>query len=253
MEVVEIARLYGEGARHLQTFIRWALGTAARPEAIIDLRGEQVQWTHGVVHLNPEGREQNKKHRPIVKLPKTLRNELFEGWLITHKGEHAKGIKTAWRAAVRRTGLDAACRPYSLRHTAARWMRLHGVPAEQVAQQLGHRKLKTTGVYTEYDPEYLKAACEALDGLLQAVLAKSFPEDPKPNREKSGKSTESCRSSVVEHSLGKGEVVCSIHTGSTSFFKDLRGPPPPALASIWQVRLSSASQAAFRYCGSYSV
>jgi hypothetical protein len=24
-----------------------------------------------------------------------------------------------------------------------------------------------------------------------------------------------CRSSVVEHSLGKGEVVCSIHTGST--------------------------------------
>src|SRR5262249_37258522 len=25
-----------------------------------------------------------------------------------------------------------------------------------------------------------------------------------------------CRSSVVEHSLGKGEVVCSIHTGSTS-------------------------------------
>jgi hypothetical protein len=25
-----------------------------------------------------------------------------------------------------------------------------------------------------------------------------------------------CRSSVVEHSLGKGEVVCSIHTGSTT-------------------------------------
>src|SRR5471030_295464 len=26
-----------------------------------------------------------------------------------------------------------------------------------------------------------------------------------------------CRSSVVENSLGKGEVVCSIHTGSTIF------------------------------------
>ena len=94
-----------------------------------------------------------------------------------------------------------------------------GCPAEEVAQQLGHRKLGTTGVYTEYDPEYLKAACEALDGLLQAVLAKSLPDDPRTNREKSGKSTVSCRSSVVEHSLGKGEVVCSIHTGSTTHIR----------------------------------
>jgi hypothetical protein len=95
-------------------------------------------------------------------------------------------------------------------------MRLHGVPAEQVSQPLGHRKLGTTGVYTEYDPEYLKAACEALNGLLQAVLAKPLPEDPAPDGEKQGRSKVSCRSSVVEHSLGKGEVVCSIHTGSTT-------------------------------------
>ena len=204
MEVAEIARLYAESTAHLRTFIRWALGTAARPEAVLDLRSEQVERAHGVVHLNPEGREQNKKHRPIVKLPQTLRDDVFHGWLVTYNGEHAKDIKTAWRAAVRRAGLDMACRPYSLRHTAARWMRLHGVSAEEVAQQLGHRKLGITGVYTEYDPEYLKAACAALDALLQAVLAKSLPDDPRSNRENSGKSTERCRSSVVEHSLGKG-------------------------------------------------
>ena len=215
MEVAEIARLYVESAPHLQTFIRWTLGTAARPQAILDLRSQQVEWAHGVVHLNPEGREQNKKHRPTVKLPRTLAAEVFDGWLVTHRGKRAEDIKTAWRAAARRAGLDAACRPYSLRHTAARWMRLHGVPAEQVSQQLGHRKLGTTGVYTEYDPEYLKAACEALDGLLQALLAKTLPVDPGPNEEKQGKSKRCCRSSVVEHSLGKGEVVCSIHTGST--------------------------------------
>jgi hypothetical protein len=30
-----------------------------------------------------------------------------------------------------------------------------------------------------------------------------------------GRAHSRCRSSVVEHPLGKGEVVCSIHTGST--------------------------------------
>jgi hypothetical protein len=88
-------------------------------------------------------------------------------------------------------------------------MPLHGVSADAVAQQLGHRKLGVTGVYTEYDPHYLSAACGALDSLLKAVLvhgplAKNLPEDP-----------ESCRSSVVEHSLGKGEVESSIPSGST--------------------------------------
>ena len=36
--------------------------------------------------------------------------------------------------------------------------------------------------------------------------------DPEPEKRAV---TRGCRSSVVEHSLGKGEVVCSIHTGST--------------------------------------
>jgi Phage integrase family len=107
----------------------------------------------------------------VVRLPRTLAGEVFDGWLITHKGEHAESIKTAWKAAVKRAGLDKSVRPYSLRHTAARWMHLQGVSADEVAQQLGHRKLGTTGVYPEYDPLYLKAACEALDRLTCQILA----------------------------------------------------------------------------------
>jgi integrase len=40
MQVEEVATLYRASVPHLQAFIRWALGTAARPEAIIDLRSE---------------------------------------------------------------------------------------------------------------------------------------------------------------------------------------------------------------------
>src|SRR6185312_7490176 len=41
-----------------------------------------------------------------------------------------------------------------------------------------------------------------------------------------------CRSSVVEHPLGKGEVVCSIHTGSTSAQFQLSSSPPPEICFV---------------------
>ena len=181
LEIQEIARLYLQAAPHLRIFILWMAGTAGRPEAIIDLHSEQVEWQRRIIRLNPEGREQNKKHRPVVRLPATLARYPFDGWLITHRGEHAQSVKTAWKAAVKRAGLDTNVRPYSLRHTAARWMRLHGVSADEVAQQLGHRKLGSTGVYTEYDPQYLNAACEALDRLTCQILTSVEKlEAPKP-------------------------------------------------------------------------
>src|SRR5215472_110974 len=43
--------------------------------------------------------------------------------------------------------------------------------------------------------------------------------------------TRGCRSSVVEHPLGKGEVVGSIPTGSTIFFKNLPEMPTSGLRS----------------------
>jgi integrase len=86
LEIAELSRLYQSSAPHLRTFIRWMLGTAARPDALLNLCAEQVEWAHGIIRLNPEGREQNKKHRPVVRLPATLAGEVFEGWLVTHKG-----------------------------------------------------------------------------------------------------------------------------------------------------------------------
>jgi integrase len=140
MEVVEVSRLYEASAPHVPTFIRWMIGTAARPGAILQLRAEQVEWTRGIIRL--------KKYRPVVKLPTALTSEHFEGWLISCQGGDGPDcITTAWRAAVRRSGLTGAVRPYSLRHTAARWMRQHGVSAEEVAPQLGHRRLGVRGLH----------------------------------------------------------------------------------------------------------
>jgi hypothetical protein len=81
MEVAEIARLYVEGAPHLQTYIRWTLGTAARPQAILDLRSQQVEWAHGVVHLNPEGWSKTRSTAPRSSYPERWRQRCSTaGW-----------------------------------------------------------------------------------------------------------------------------------------------------------------------------
>ncbi len=85
-----------------------------------------------------------------------------------------------------------------------------------VAQQLGQRKPGTTGVYTEYDPGYLKAACATLDRLTQAIRPRKLPRRPRRRAGKNDEGKSCCRSSVVEHSLGKGEVESSIPSGSTT-------------------------------------
>lgn len=57
-----------------------ALNTWARPEAILDLRlAKQVHFEHGLVELNPPGRRQNKKRRPLIRLTQNLRAWL-EAW-----------------------------------------------------------------------------------------------------------------------------------------------------------------------------
>ena len=64
-----------------------------------------------------------------------------------------------------RADLDAEVNPYSLRHTMARWLRKEGVPAWEVAAQLGHkqREFNTTEIYAPFDPSYLSASVQAVD------------------------------------------------------------------------------------------
>ena len=105
----------------------WALGTGARPEAVTGLHSRQIDFRHGLIHLNPPEREQvAKKYRPVVRLPDALWEE-FAGWAVSYDGEPVKSIKKGLWRACDRAGVRR-CSPYSFRHTAARWMRTRGVP-----------------------------------------------------------------------------------------------------------------------------
>ncbi|MEE4377423.1 MAG: tyrosine-type recombinase/integrase, partial [Candidatus Competibacteraceae bacterium] len=127
---------------HLMRFCLLLVGTLARPGALLELHTRQLDFDHGLIHLNPEWREQTKKYRPTVKMPVFLRNALEPlpaGNVVSGNSAPFKSVKKAFRATRTRAGLEATVTPYSFRHTLTRWLRSRSVPAWEVAAQLGHR------------------------------------------------------------------------------------------------------------------
>ncbi len=176
LEVSEIAALIeATDSEHLIDFILWALATGARPDAVLDLTWEQVDFDNALIELNPPGRAQTTKRRPTVRLPEFIAEmygvahfERLRGPVVSYSSQKVKSIRTAWRIARAKAGLDDQVQPYSLRHTVARWLRKDGVPAWQVSAQLGHSisQHSMTERYAAYSPDYLEACVTSLDGLL---------------------------------------------------------------------------------------
>ncbi|MER8809244.1 tyrosine-type recombinase/integrase [Mesorhizobium australicum] len=162
---------------HLFAYTVIALNTLARPEAILDLAPEQVRLDDRHIHLNPKGRKQTKKYRPIVPLTDTLlpflqRRDVarFVNW----HGEPVDSIKKGFKTVIRAAGLPDEISPYSLRHTMAVELRKRSVPAWEVEGLLGHRRPGVTEKYAEYSPDYLSKAREAIDDYF-ADLGVSLP------------------------------------------------------------------------------
>jgi len=168
-------------SQHLRDFIYLMIATAARPDAILDLTQAQCSVEKRLIQLNPNGREQTKKHRPTVKMPEhivplieRLRQTSKSPHLITYHGKSVASVKKAWRDTRTLAELDMAVNPYSLRHTMARWLRTQSVPAWEVAAQLGHKQsgMSTTEIYASYDPAYLSQSVKAIDTFFDQLRVK---------------------------------------------------------------------------------
>jgi integrase len=149
-------------APHARLYVEIALATMARPTAILELTWPQVDWEHGTLNLNPPGRRQTKKRRPIVALDEeTLRllREAHEGaqsdYIIERGGKKVANIKKAFQAASKRSGIHVT--PYTLRHTGAVWAAERGTPMAELAQFMGHDDDTTTQKhYARFTPTYLR-------------------------------------------------------------------------------------------------
>ena len=163
--------------------MEWALGTAVRPAAVLELHSNQINREDGLIDLLPEGRQQiPKKYRPTVRLPDALKAP-FEGLAVSYQGRCVKSIKNALWRACDRAGVER-CSMYSFRHTAAKWMRTQGVQPWEVSAQLGHsagKQYSVTERYAAFSPDYLSGAVRALsDQELSSLVARKMHPSAEP-------------------------------------------------------------------------
>ena len=154
---------------HVQLFMKLAVGTGARSNALLDLKWDQVDFARGLITLNPVDRVQTSKYRATVPMNAQLRTTLEEAkagalsdYVIEHGLEKIGSVKKGFAAACVRAGLKAT--PHMLRHSAAVWMAEQAVPMTQIAQFLGHTDSRITErVYARFAPQFLSTAADALE------------------------------------------------------------------------------------------
>jgi integrase len=170
--------LNAEMPDHVWTYCLIRLTTGCRDDAARDLQPFQIDRDANLVRLNPAGRLQTKKYRPVVPLTRTLARHIATlpatGFYVAWHGEKIVSIKTTWRKLRKAAGLPVWFAPKVLRHTVATELRRRGVPGWEVSGQLGHKVGGTTEIYAKFDPAYLGKARKALDAWM-ADLAKDVP------------------------------------------------------------------------------
>lgn len=169
----KVAEKTVEGRTNLLRYLRAAVATWARPDAIYDLRAKG-QWHSeaGVLALNRPGREATKKRRPTIPVARQFRPWLDEA--LTREGYlPVVTIRHSWDAMRQHIGLpgNAEAGEKLVRRSVATICRRRIGEANWVQgkMMLGHHKSDVSDIYAVPQPENLGLALEATEWLIDEI------------------------------------------------------------------------------------
>ncbi|MBK1633764.1 recombinase XerD [Thiohalocapsa halophila] len=161
-------------APHLAPLITLALHTGMRRGELLGLEWSRVDLPSAVIYL--EADHTKTARRRTVPLNAVARGAIMQQarfraahcpdarWVFcTRGGEHIASVKTAFKRACERAGIEDF-RFHDLRHTCAAWLVQSGVPLTEVRDVLGHSTINMTERYAHLAPENTRAALARLEG-----------------------------------------------------------------------------------------
>lgn len=167
-DMLAYAATPGEKRMSLHSFLVAAICTAARPDSVFDISvaPDRCQWEPGmaILDLNPFGRAQTKKYRPIIPTVPVLTEWLMAehlaykrlpvderagaGFLVNYFGRPISSVRRAWAGMLDELGLPSGreWQPYVLRHSLATILRAKRADEWELKNFLGHAR-STTDIY----------------------------------------------------------------------------------------------------------
>ncbi len=161
---VEIDRLYAASDdERITLFMRLALETAGRKQALLDLTWDRVDFETKVIHLHDPMRVATKKRRASVPISPALLPHLeavrkASGPVLGQGDVYQQIRRIARLASVPNVS------PNVFRHTAATKMARRGVPLWIIAKVLGNSLEMVERVYAKHAPDDLRAAVDLISG-----------------------------------------------------------------------------------------
>jgi integrase len=181
LTVPELARLVAAiEAESLRRFVVLACCTLARPGAILELTREQCDLAERLISLNPPGRTQTKKRRPVTPMSAAAAKliEAAEAGLLVHRmGQPVteRWINVHLKKTADRAGIEGQVTGMTFRRTMARELRRRGVESWAVAGIMGHSEARTTEIYAIFDPAEAGPLVQAIDAVCLEISGAGAP------------------------------------------------------------------------------
>ena len=161
----------------LHRFLMISVATLVRPDAAHDVStaAERGQWNSKfhVLNLNPKGRRQTKKYRPVVPVARQV-----APWLDATNGYFvaASSVRSAWDNMATEIGLprEGESGMKLIRRSMAKLLRDRLPKADWVEVELflGHSKFDNiSDIYAPFDPSYCAVARKEIEAIIDEIEA----------------------------------------------------------------------------------
>ncbi len=150
----------GERLDRISRYMWLLMETGARSEALRTLKWDQVDMKRKLIHLNPWGRNQTNKRRPIVPISDDLFPILERAFAEKQKDyvlDHGGQIRKSMERFCERHRLHGVT-AHTFRHTLATRMAQAGVEMRDIAAMLGDSIATVEKNYLHLSPQYLRGA-----------------------------------------------------------------------------------------------
>ena len=187
LEPVEAKRLIDECPEPLKSVVRFALSTGLRRSNILNLEWQQIDMQRKVTWIYPEDSKSGKAIGVALNATacRVLRSQIgrHHKWVFVHTepsyrndGTPVAAVRkmrtdsnTAWRAALKRAGIDDF-RFHDLRHTWASWLIQSGVPLSVLQEMGGWESIEMVRRYAHLAPNHLTEHAKQIDAIFDSYV-----------------------------------------------------------------------------------